>query len=237
MFAGKYPERTIKAVYLDAIFDREGLVAMRKRGAPPELNPPETKPMDSKRRRALELMAENEAHTDYKQIKSPVLAFVVVGLPTNMVERFKTLPEPRRKVIDEFLREPMIKAHFRQSEAKFGLLCKVYFRYSMLIRDEDDDTAYIQFTSFTHPTEIFESSIKTGTRPTSTSPRSPTPPRSSRHPSRRARPRPGSRRTCRSIHRALRSSRSRSCRRTRRACRCSSCAPRPSRRTGARRSS
>jgi len=32
MFAGKHPDRTIKAVYLDAIFDVEGQVAMRRRG-------------------------------------------------------------------------------------------------------------------------------------------------------------------------------------------------------------
>src|SRR6266540_931254 len=37
--------------------------------------------------------------------KSPVLAITVVGFPSNMVNRFKTLPEPRRKVVDEFLRE------------------------------------------------------------------------------------------------------------------------------------
>src|SRR5207248_2610359 len=93
------------AVYIDAIFDRDGLVAMRKRGAPPEFNPPETNSLDSKRSRALELMAEREAPTDYAKIKSPVLAIVVVGYPTNMIERFKTLPEPRRKVIDDFLRK------------------------------------------------------------------------------------------------------------------------------------
>jgi pimeloyl-ACP methyl ester carboxylesterase len=105
MFAGKHPDRIIKVVYLDAIFDRDGLVAMRKRGAPPELDPPKTTLLDSKRSKALELMAEKEAYTDYKKIKSPVLAIVVVGVPTNMIERFRTLPKPRRKVIDEFLSE------------------------------------------------------------------------------------------------------------------------------------
>src|SRR2546426_568913 len=86
-------------------------------GAPPEVDPLETaqskdsaplsleqKTERGKRSKALELMAATEAHTDYEKIKSPVLAIAVVGLPTNMVERFKTLPEPRRKVMDEFLR-------------------------------------------------------------------------------------------------------------------------------------
>jgi hypothetical protein len=50
-------------------------------------------------------MAEKEAHTDYEKIKIAALAIVVVGFPTNMIERFKTFPEPRRKVIDDFLRE------------------------------------------------------------------------------------------------------------------------------------
>jgi len=44
-----------------------------------------------------------EAHTDFKKIKSPVLSITVIGFPSNMVNYFKTLPEPRRKVMDEFL--------------------------------------------------------------------------------------------------------------------------------------
>jgi hypothetical protein len=59
-----------------------------------------------KRGRALGLMLEPgaEAQKDYTKIKSPVLAITVVGFPSNMVNHFKTLPEPRRKAVDEFLR-------------------------------------------------------------------------------------------------------------------------------------
>jgi len=45
-----------------------------------------------------------EAQKDYTKIKSPALAIRVVGFPSNMVNHFKTLPEPRRKAVDEFLR-------------------------------------------------------------------------------------------------------------------------------------
>jgi hypothetical protein len=45
------------------------------------------------------------------------------------------------EALDSFSREPLIKAHFRQSEAKFGLLCKVYYRYSFLVNDDTDETA------------------------------------------------------------------------------------------------
>jgi len=106
MFAAKHPDRTIKAVYLDAIFDAEGQVALRRQGIPAELDRPKTAAVrDSKQSKALELMAVGEAHTDYKAIISPVLAIVVVGYPSNMVNRLKNLPEPRRKVMDEFLAE------------------------------------------------------------------------------------------------------------------------------------
>jgi pimeloyl-ACP methyl ester carboxylesterase len=106
MFAAKHPDRTIKAVYLDAIYDADGQVALRKHGIPPELERPETAAVsDSKQSKALKLMAGGETHPDYRSIKSPVLAIVVVGYPSNMVNRLKNLPEPRRKAVDEFLAE------------------------------------------------------------------------------------------------------------------------------------
>jgi hypothetical protein len=45
------------------------------------------------------------------------------------------------QALDDYIREDGVKAHFRQSEAKFGLLCKVYFRYAMLVKDPTDETA------------------------------------------------------------------------------------------------
>lgn len=45
------------------------------------------------------------------------------------------------EALDDFTRKSSIKAHFRQSEAKFGMLMKVYYRYAMLVRDESDETA------------------------------------------------------------------------------------------------
>ncbi len=45
------------------------------------------------------------------------------------------------EALDKFIRKGSIKAHFRQSEAKFGLLCKVYYRYAMLEKDASDETA------------------------------------------------------------------------------------------------
>ena len=106
MFAAKHPDRIIKAVYLDAIFDAGGQVALRTQGIPPELDRPETAGVrDSRQSKALELMAVGEAHTDYKAIRSPVLAIVVVGYPSNMLNRLKNLPLQRRQVVDEFLAE------------------------------------------------------------------------------------------------------------------------------------
>ena len=45
------------------------------------------------------------------------------------------------EALDKFTRKGSIKAHFRQSEAKFGLLCKVYYRYALLVKDASDETA------------------------------------------------------------------------------------------------
>src|SRR6185436_6001246 len=61
MFAGKHPERTLKAVYIDALIDADGQPAMYRR-APPELRRAQDMALDSKRSRALELMAVGEAH-------------------------------------------------------------------------------------------------------------------------------------------------------------------------------
>ena len=54
------------------------------------------------RSRMFELMAAGEAQTDFKRIKSPVLAFTVVGPSSNTLNYLKTLPEPRRKAMDDF---------------------------------------------------------------------------------------------------------------------------------------
>lgn len=56
-----------------------------------------------KRSKALGLMLEGEARPDYTKIKSPALNITVVGFPSNMVNHFKALPEPRRKAMEEFL--------------------------------------------------------------------------------------------------------------------------------------
>jgi hypothetical protein len=45
------------------------------------------------------------------------------------------------EALDSFTRSRSIKAHFRQSEAKFGMLCKVYYRMSVL--DTEDETASV----------------------------------------------------------------------------------------------
>ena len=60
-----------------------------------------------KRSKALGLMLEQgaEARQDYTKIKSPALYITVVGFPSNMVNSFKALPEPRRRAVEEFLRE------------------------------------------------------------------------------------------------------------------------------------
>jgi non-heme chloroperoxidase len=133
MFGGVHPDRTIKLVYFDAVFDRDGQVEMFKRGMPPEISPNRTdgESMDNLRRwyrrmnngwsealeaslrvnfstyqerrgKVFELMPAGEAQTDFKRIKSPVLAFTVVGFSSNTLNYFKTLPEPRRKAMDGF---------------------------------------------------------------------------------------------------------------------------------------
>src|SRR6266481_4824462 len=46
---------------------------------------------------------ETEARQDYTKIKAPTLNISVVGFPSNMVNYFKALPEPRRKATADFL--------------------------------------------------------------------------------------------------------------------------------------
>jgi non-heme chloroperoxidase len=142
MFAGKHPARTIKAVYLDALIDADGQPALYRR-APPELRRAEDMALDSKRSRALELMAAEEAHTDYKKIKSPVLAFAVVGLPTNTVEQVKSLPEPRRKMVEDLLRQRnAVKAketeRFRKELPSARLVMFTNANHACFIDREDD---------------------------------------------------------------------------------------------------
>src|SRR5260221_381301 len=142
LFAGTHPDRVIKLVYLDALYETERGPEVFRR-MPAEMNPPASDPVSleslrrwqkrmnngwseareatlrahwsadgktflngEKRSRALGLMLEPgaEAQKDYAKIKSPVLAITVVGFPSNMVNHFKTLPEPRRKAVDDFLR-------------------------------------------------------------------------------------------------------------------------------------
>ncbi|HMJ65919.1 MAG TPA: alpha/beta hydrolase [Candidatus Binatia bacterium] len=139
MFAGKHPDRAIKIVYLDAVFDTDRRLELLRR-MPAEMTPPEAaESLDSVRRwqkrmnngwseaweatlrvhfspdgnaflnqerrsRALGMMLEPgaEAQQDFTKIKSRALNITVVGFPSNMVNYFKALPEPRRKSIDEF---------------------------------------------------------------------------------------------------------------------------------------
>jgi pimeloyl-ACP methyl ester carboxylesterase len=141
MFAGRHPDRAIKLIYLDAVFDTDGRLELLRR-MPPEMYPSKTdtesldnlrrwqKRMNNgwseaweatlrvhfspdgkillnqeKRNRALGLMLEPgaEAQQDYTKIKSPALNITVVGFPSNMINHFRALPEPRREAMDEFL--------------------------------------------------------------------------------------------------------------------------------------
>lgn len=124
LFAGKHPDRIIKLVYLDAIYDPERRLELLPQ-IPPEFFPALEKSRRSigwsdaweaslrvsasadqeKRSQALGLIARPgvEAHGDYRGVQAPVLAFTVIGVPTNMLNYFETLPEPRRKVMNEFL--------------------------------------------------------------------------------------------------------------------------------------
>jgi pimeloyl-ACP methyl ester carboxylesterase len=54
------------------------------------------------RSRMFELWPAGEAKTDFKRIKSPILAFAVVGPSSNTLNYVKTLPESRRKAVDDF---------------------------------------------------------------------------------------------------------------------------------------
>jgi pimeloyl-ACP methyl ester carboxylesterase len=130
MFAGKHPDRTIKAVYLDAVFDTVGLVTMRRR-TPPELNPPKT--TETKRIKALELMEMAETQTDY----------TVVGFPTNMINDIKTLPEERRKAAEEFLAEitafkGKANERFREELPSARLVMLTNANHACFIDREDD---------------------------------------------------------------------------------------------------
>jgi pimeloyl-ACP methyl ester carboxylesterase len=103
MFGGKHPDRTIKLVYLDAVFDRDGQPEMFRRLMSRDPKPTQTDIASAstdqeKRAKVLELMPAGEAHTDYKKIKSPVLAFHVVGFSSNGLSSFKTLePNPKAR--------------------------------------------------------------------------------------------------------------------------------------------
>ena len=142
MFAGKHPERTIKAVYLDALIDADGQPALYRR-APPELRRTQDAALDSKRTKALQLMAAREAHTDYAKIKAPVLAIAVVGFPTNTFEAFKELPEPRRKVAEDALREVLVvkrreTERFRKELPNARLVMLTNANHACFIDREDD---------------------------------------------------------------------------------------------------
>jgi non-heme chloroperoxidase len=102
MFGGVHPDRTIKLVYLDAVFDRDGQPKMFRQLKLPDAKAGQKVVNDStdqeKRVNVLDLMPAGEAHTDYEKIKSPVLAFHVVGLSSNGLNSFKTLePKPKAR--------------------------------------------------------------------------------------------------------------------------------------------
>ena len=133
MLAGAHPDRVIKLVYLDAIFDINPKLLEQ---IPPEFGI-EVRSLDSARRslkptksnwseaweatlreqfssdgttylnvetgRAVGAMIQGDARQDYTKIKSPALSFVVVGIHSNMASQLKALPEERRKVVDNFL--------------------------------------------------------------------------------------------------------------------------------------
>jgi len=105
MFGGAHPDRTIKLVYVDAVFDKDGQVEMFRRRLPPETKPGKTdvataSSEEERRERVLKLMPAGEAHTDYKNIRAPALAFHVVGFSSNGLNHLKTL-EPRREAREE----------------------------------------------------------------------------------------------------------------------------------------
>src|SRR4051812_39030279 len=141
LFAGTYPDRVIKLVYFDAIYDSDARLKILEE-MPIELSQSATdaSSLDStrkwlksmndswsdaweatlrthfsgdgktfldseKRLEALRSMIEQEgtARQDYTKIRVPVLSFAVVGFPSNMLNRIKRLPEPRRKLSESFL--------------------------------------------------------------------------------------------------------------------------------------
>src|SRR4051812_31795181 len=133
MLAGAHPDRVIKLVYLDAIFDINPKLLEQ---IPPEFGI-DVRSLDRARRsskptksnwseaweatlreqfssdgmtylnvetgRAVGAMIQGDARQDYTKIKSPALCFVVVGIHSNMASQLKALPEKRRKVVDNFL--------------------------------------------------------------------------------------------------------------------------------------
>ncbi|HYV26319.1 MAG TPA: alpha/beta hydrolase [Candidatus Eisenbacteria bacterium] len=103
MFGGLHPDRTIKLVYLDAVFDRDGQVELFIRRYCLDVQPGQTQIANAstdqeKRAKVLQLMPTREAHTDFKKVQSPVLAFHVVGFSSNRLNFFETLePDPKAR--------------------------------------------------------------------------------------------------------------------------------------------
>lgn len=75
-FAGKYPERVVKLVYLDAAYDLAELAEHRRA----HLDLPEPSGLDKSILEILE--RSNEYHPDYSRIQAPALGFFVTSMST-----------------------------------------------------------------------------------------------------------------------------------------------------------
>jgi len=161
LFGGVHPDRVIKLVYLDAVYITPARLELVGR-MPPEFvealgssqhgsgaweatSRVNASTDREKRSRALGLMLEQgaEARQDYTKIKSPALYTTVVGFPSNMVNSFKALPEPRRKAVDEFLREydAMKKSeteHFRKEIPSARVVVLTNAHHECFIDREDE---------------------------------------------------------------------------------------------------
>src|SRR6266850_1388949 len=122
-FAVVHPDRVVKLIYFDSAYDHsrvpENLRFKPLHGGGPEIFPTkeESESLDGGRRYIERIFGEKRgrvmysmmegaylAKAEYGKIKAPALAFFAIGYK-KVVDWAETLPEPKRKTAQEFLKE------------------------------------------------------------------------------------------------------------------------------------
>lgn len=142
-FAGKYPKRTLKLVYLDAAYDRRDVPKIEAADPLPSTEQP---PADPLRRKveAAHIAAMSAYVPNYKKIKAPILNYYAIF--ENHWEVGPNTPPDKKKAAENFM-ETVVRPYQRQSidafrrQAPSGRVVELtgthhYFFRDPAIRDE-----------------------------------------------------------------------------------------------------